>query len=366
MQNLKPNIILLLFLVICSFISCEERVDNKKNYEINGTIENIPENTMVYIQYDDFLDSTIIRGNRFKFTGEVKETERTRIYLKKVRKKIRFWLDNSIINIKTNDNLTENIILGGKAQEMANIHTSKNATIHNKIDSIDNIFKIRKKELTTNDRNLLISKINEFAKESKENSKLFIKEYPNSYESIYVLNANKSIWNKKTVKSLFSLMNMEIQETEYGKSVARYLELNKNPAIGEKYIDFKQQNILGQEVKFSDLKGKYTLIEFWASWCGPCRESYPKLKGIYKKYNNDGFEIVGVSLDENRDNWIKAINKDELNWNNVTDLMGNENEAVILYNVIGIPDNLLIDDKGIIIERNVTLENLKNQLETIF
>src|SRR5690606_38199477 len=194
----------------------------------------------------------------------------------------------------------------------------------------------------------------------EDHSKAFIKEYPNSYESVFTLNSKRLTWDKELIKELFSLMNIEIQGTYYGKILARHLKLNINPLVGEKYVDFEQQNIKGENIKFSEVRGKYTLIEFWASWCAPCRKLYPELKEVYAIYKKEGFEIVGVSLDEDKERWLKAIADDGLTWINLTDSMFFENEPVIIYNVIGIPDNLLIDEHGIIVGRNLDIETLKN------
>jgi thiol-disulfide isomerase/thioredoxin len=167
-------------------------------------------------------------------------------------------------------------------------------------------------------------------------------------------------------QELFLLMDNRTQNTYYGKLVSRYLKLNLNPQIGNKYVDFEQQNLNGEIVEFSEVKGHYTLIEFWASWCGPCRKSYPELKEIYRVYKNRGFEIVGVSIDQNKENWQKAIKGDGLPWVNLTDFMVNDNEAVIIYNVSTVPDNVLIDNQGIIIGRNLENKALAEKLETIF
>src|SRR5690606_31858059 len=153
----------------------------------------------------------------------------------------------------------------------------------------------------------------------ESNSESFIRENPNSYESIFSLNSKKTRWNKEVLEELFLLMNKDTQETYYGNLLSNYLRLNSNPQIGDKYIDFTQKDTEGKEIKLSEVKNKYTLIEFWASWCVSCRRSYPELKKIYYTFNHKGFEIVGVSIDENEDNWLNAIKKDQLPWVNLTD-----------------------------------------------
>ncbi|WP_082794000.1 peroxiredoxin family protein [Roseivirga seohaensis] len=124
-----------------------------------------------------------------------------------------------------------------------------------------------------------------------------------------------------------------------------------------------QANVDGQTIQLSELKGKYTLIEFWASWCGPCRAFNPELVELY---NDQGFEILGVSLDSNKEKWEKAIEKDGLTWPNVSDLKGDNNEAAMIYGVRDIPDNFLIDENGIIIDRFIRGEKLQMRLKQLF
>jgi len=121
----------------------------------------------------------------------------------------------------------------------------------------------------------------------------------------------------------------------------------------------------GKLKKLSDIKGKTVLLEFWASWCGPCRRENPNLVKTYENFSSKGFEIFAVSLDVDKDSWQKAIAKDGLNWKHVNDLKGQSNEASLIYGVSGIPDNFLISANGEIIGRNLRGESLNQKLKEI-
>lgn len=196
----------------------------------------------------------------------------------------------------------------------------------------------------------------------------FIKEFPYTNTSAKKLNTYKTTWKKDTIINLFKLLPKEIKESKHGKSISKFIQINKNPQIGEKFIDFEQENINGEKIKLSDIKAKYILVEFWASWCGPCRQSNPDLLKTYKRFNNKGFEILGVSLDSNKEDWLNAVKKDKLIWENVSDLInGSDNEAGLIYGVNGIPDNILINGEGIIIARRLVGEGiLEKKLEELF
>jgi peroxiredoxin len=134
---------------------------------------------------------------------------------------------------------------------------------------------------------------------------------------------------------------------------------NKGPA---KAPDFSLPDTSGKTVSLSSFKGKYVLIDFWASWCGPCREENPNVVAAYNQFKNKNFTILGVSLDQNRDAWIKAINDDGLAWNHVSDLKFWNSEAASLYNVTGIPYNFLVDPNGNIIAENIRGPELMSTL----
>ncbi|KKL88540.1 hypothetical protein LCGC14_1923650, partial [marine sediment metagenome] len=191
----------------------------------------------------------------------------------------------------------------------------------------------------------------------------YIEENPDSPVSLNTLNVYKTTWGKDKTEELFAFMDSNSKKSENGKAIFTYLELYGNPKVGQKYIDFQQEDTDGNLVKVSDVLGQYTLIEFWASWCGPCRNSNPDLVKLYKDYNDSGFEILGVSLDDNRSNWLKAIDADKLTWTNISDLKGSENEGAIRYGVNGIPDNVLIDSSGTIVGRYLKPEDLREIFE---
>jgi thiol-disulfide isomerase/thioredoxin len=121
----------------------------------------------------------------------------------------------------------------------------------------------------------------------------------------------------------------------------------------------------GDSLKLSEIKGKTILLEFWSSWCSPCRKENPNLVKTYKKFKPKGFEIFAVSLDEDKNSWLKAIEKDRLNWKHVSDLKGDGNEASLIYGINGIPDNFLIAENGEIIGRDLRGEELDKKLTEV-
>ena len=134
--------------------------------------------------------------------------------------------------------------------------------------------------------------------------------------------------------------------------------------VGKQVIDLQMRDLEGQTHRLSEYvgKGKWVLIDFWASWCGPCRAEMPELVKVYKKFHANGFEVVGISLDDDAEDWQKAVKKMKLTWHHLSDLAGWDSKAVKTYKVFGIPSNLLVNPKGKIVASNIELEELTEKL----
>lgn len=150
------------------------------------------------------------------------------------------------------------------------------------------------------------------------------------------------------------------------EDMVRAEAIAKKTGIGATAIDFTQNNTAGKPVKLSDYRGKYVLLDFWASWCGPCRAENPNVLDNYEKYHSKGLEILGVSLDDKKDAWLKAIKDDGLEWAHVSDLKGWKNEVAKEYNIRAVPSNFLIDKEGKIVAVDLRGEELTQKLAEIF
>ncbi|MFT5800938.1 MAG: peroxiredoxin, partial [Nonlabens sp.] len=144
------------------------------------------------------------------------------------------------------------------------------------------------------------------------------------------------------------------------------LDLAGSFVIGAVAPDFSQKTPEGKLMSLSDLRGKVVLVDFWASWCGPCRRENPNVIKVYEKYKDKGFDVLGVSLDRSKAPWMKAIKKDKLPWNQISDLKGWQNEVAQLYSVRTIPQTILLDRKGRILAKNLRGADLEAKLAEIF
>ena len=194
----------------------------------------------------------------------------------------------------------------------------------------------------------------------------FITEHPKSIVSAYVLYRNWSYrLSPEEITANIALLDKSQQNSIYAKELKELVTVLNGLAIGKKAPDFAENNPEGKLVRLSENLNGYTLIDFWASWCGPCRKENPNVVAAYKEFHDKGFNIIGVSLDKKKENWIKAIKDDNLDWQHVSDLKFWNSEIAKLYGVRAIPGNYLIDSKGIIVAKNLEGEELKTTLKTL-
>jgi len=164
------------------------------------------------------------------------------------------------------------------------------------------------------------------------------------------------------ISSGFLLLDKSLESCTYYEALVSRKSKLESVAVGKKAPDFKLLDVDGNPFSLSSVKVKVLLVDFWASWCGPCRAENPLVVELYNDYNNKGFDVLGVSLDKQKDAWLKAIEDDKLTWNHVSDLKGWKNEAAQLYAVNSIPHTVLLDENGVIIAKNLRGEELRKKV----
>jgi peroxiredoxin len=350
-------------------------------YSIQGTLGTYNAPAKVYLQYrlngKVLIDSTTLKDGKFQFSGTVsnwplighmrfnkKGTGMNGNDYKQV------FLEPGTITL-TGDST----IAGAKASgTKANDDNIRYIEAYKPIDDAYNALEARKNAATSEQRQSDAFK-KDYNKAEKDieaqdaaTNKKFISENPDSYISLIALESYIYGADYADIEPLYNALTPEVKQSDEGKKFALLMPKLKAVALGATAPEFAEADTSGKMVSLSSFRGKYVLIDFWASWCGPCRGENPNVVKAFNHYKSQKFTIIGVSLDRanGKKNWLDAIHKDGLAWTQVSDLKFWDSKAAALYGVRGIPQNFLLDPEGKIIAKNLRGDDLENKLEEIF
>ncbi len=328
---------LLFLFTITSLFSCKQKENPQPTFSLIGKTDKIENGQYVYLHdlvNNSTLDSAKIVNNEFEFHTQLKQTPVFGIIHNKKRNLFReIWLEDQPMTF--NDfgaDFNNAVVKGSKTDSLATRLSHKNAGLE-------------KAEIIKNFKN-------------------FVKNHPNSILSAEILYSYGNKWGKNFNQKVYDNFSEETKNSLFGKKVSERIKNDKSPGLGEHVPEISLPNPNGKIETLNENKGKYTLVEFWASSCKPCRISNPEMVKTYKKYHKKGFNIFAVSLDTNKNSWEKAIEKDHLPWKQVSELKP-RGKAETDYGIKGIPDNFLIDINGKVIARGLEPETLDKILSKL-
>ncbi len=322
--------ILLLAALFCFGFGCKEA---PKGYNINGTVTGVENGTIYLKQFRNKMyfdvDTAEVKNGKFEFTGQV---------------------DQPLLFGLATDQMNYPALVFVDNNKMEVVVDPSNSTLTVSESPLNDVF--------------LDNATKVF--EPGFNIDSLVTLYPDSPAAAFYLyryfTYQLSLDELKATRAKISPM---LDDSPYVKDLDTIIRQLENVQIGKVAPDFTLPDTTGQMVSLTDFRGKYVLIDFWASWCPPCRRENPNVVKAYNAHKNDNFTIIGISLDNNKERWMKAIQDDQLTWTHLSDLKYWDSEIPALYGIRGIPANVLIDPNGVILAHNLTEDQLHETLDKV-
>jgi len=361
------------FALAVTFIWSACDTNKKPSYTINAEIAGIEDSTFIYFQQlvdgkMESVDSALINNSKVTFNGTLEQPDMIYLKIGDTRKAVNIFCENSRISVKVNiDSLDKAVVTGSSIHDEMMEFKAYLAPMDEKSNELNNRYREAAASSDKETMEAIIDQYDLMREEQVTMIKSFVDSKSASYIAPFIIKRYLAYdIEVEELANILSGLDSTIHDAkEYVNLSERVITL-KSVAIGMPAVDFALNDTTGNPIAISTFKGKYLLIDFWASWCRPCRIENPNVVRLYNDFSDKGFEIIGVSFDEDRGRWIKAIHDDGLVWPHVSDLKGWQSAAGKLYAINSIPATVLLDRDGNIVAKNLRGDELREKLEELY
>jgi len=352
------KIVLLIGMVLASFTFCRAQ----EGFKITAETSGVPDGKMLLIsERGDTLATADMVGGKFEFTGRVDRAMAAYIMTADAKARIPLMIENAVFNVIANEKMVY-VDGGGAAQELLRQFDAINASVKQEQQRMQSEAQKAYQEQNMPKMQALQSRFQKFVEKAQKQETELLQANGGSFVAAYVITNSMRQVGLERLRERYNYLTDEVKSGAYGNVIAQQIALYESLEVGGTAPDFTAMTPEGDTLSLHSVKGKVKLLDFWASWCAPCRQENPNVLKLYQKYRSKGLEIISFSLDNDPKAWKKAIEEDGMIWKHFSDLKAQGSPIAAMYNLMSVPYTILLDENNKIVGKNLRGAQLQKKV----